>query len=176
MRLSENSRRFRLSALSRDHNRDQFASGVEPLDRYFRQQAGQDRRRDIAQVWVLEELESKLVVGYYTLSAAEIDLDRIPYELRNRLPRYPSIPALLLGRLAIDRRYRNQGIGRMLVFDAFRRACDISEQVGVFALLVDAKDEQARAFYEHFGFVQTDDPFRLLVPLSYLRDISRPPY
>jgi GNAT superfamily N-acetyltransferase len=173
--LSESSRQFGLRALSPDHNREQFSSGVEPLDRYFRQQAGQDRRRDIAQVWVLEELESHLVAGFYTLSAAQIDLDNIPANLSRRLPRYPSVPALLLGRLAVDQRFRGQGLGRILLFDAFRRTCDISEQAGIFALLVDAKDVEAVTFYHRFGFEPTDDPNRLLIPLSRLRELMRAP-
>lgn len=173
--MSESEPLFRLGPLSPHHNRDEFRSGVEPLDRYFRQQAGQDRRRDIAQIWVLEELDSNLVAGYYTLSAAEIELGRLPDALRKGLPRYPALPALLLGRLAVDHLFHGQGIGRRLLYDAFRRVSDIAEQAGVFALIVDAKDDEARTFYNRFGFEQTDDPMRLRISLSRIRDQTRPP-
>jgi GNAT superfamily N-acetyltransferase len=170
--LSESNPQFGIRALSADHNREQFSSGVEPLDRYFRQQAGQDRRRDIAQVWVLEELGTKAVAGYYTLSATEIEINRIPAHLSKRLPRYPTAPALLLGRLAVDLRFRGQGLGRLLLFDAFLRTTAISEQAGIFGLLVDAKDDAALTFYRRYGFEPTDEMNRLLIPLTRLRDLT----
>ena len=118
-------------------------------------------------------MDSNLVAGYYTLSAAEIELGLLPDAVRKRLPRYPALPALLLGRLAVDHRFRGQGMGRRLLYDAFRRVSDIAEQAGVFALIVDAKDDEARTFYIRFGFELTDDPMKLRITLSRIREQIR---
>jgi GNAT superfamily N-acetyltransferase len=173
--LSERSRRFRLGPLAEHHDRDAFSCGEDALDRYFRRQASQDRRRDFAQIWVLDEPATGLVAGFYTLSAAEIELAVIPEEQRKRLPRYPVVPALLLGRLAVDERYAGQGIGKRLMFDAFRRACDIADQAGVYALIVDAKHDSATSFYLRFGFLETNEVNRLMILISRLRELIKPP-
>jgi hypothetical protein len=99
---------LRVEPLGPQHDRDAFNSGVEPLDRYFRQQAGQEARRNIAAPFVLV-LPDGAVGGYYTFSSTALKLTELPREITRRLPRYPHIPATLLGRLAVDLRYRGRG-------------------------------------------------------------------
>jgi hypothetical protein len=99
----------RVEALGKLHSRAQFASGVEPLDRYLRERAGQDARKRAAAPFVLCEGESNAVLGYYTLSALSVDIGTWPDDMARRLPKYPYVPATLLGRLAIDRRLRDTG-------------------------------------------------------------------
>lgn len=159
--------RYRREPLSDHHNRSDFSSGTESLDRYFREQAGQDVRRKLAAVFVLRDAEADRVVGYYTLSATSIAPPSLPPATTRRLPRYAALPAVLLGRLAVDARYRGQGFGRLLLFDALRHALADSERIAAMAVVVDAKDDAARSFYERFGFRRfVDDEFRLFLPMS----------
>ena len=125
---------------------------MEPLDRYFKQQAGQESRRNVARVFVLNNPDADRVIGYYTLSMTAIDAGLLPAELSRRLPRYPTVPAALIGRLAVDARYRGQGLGSVLLMDAMRRVLETATQVAAYAVVVDAKDDRARQFYEHHDF------------------------
>jgi GNAT superfamily N-acetyltransferase len=149
--------------------------GAEPLDRYFQQQAGQESRRNVARVFVLNDPTANLVIGYYTLSMTSIETAELPVELTRRLPRYPVTPAAIIGRLATDSRYRGQGFGTILLLDALRRILETSEQVAAFAVVVDAKDDSARRFYEHHDFrVLTDDGRRLLLPIETVAQMFDP--
>lgn len=141
---------FRVEPLSSAHDRTGFHSGSVPLDRYFREQASQDIKRRIATCFVAIHIDTKELAGYYTLSATSIPLDLLPQEITKKLPRYRVVPAALLGRLAIDQRYQGKGLGSALLADAVMRT--VRAELGVFAILVEAKDEAAQRFYEHFGF------------------------
>jgi GNAT superfamily N-acetyltransferase len=164
--------RYRREPLADHHNRADFSSGVEQLDRYFRQQASQDVRRKLAAVFVLYDARADRVVGHYTLSATSIAPPSLPSEAVKRLPRYGALPAVLLGRLAVDVRYRGQGFGRLLLFDALRHALAESEQIAAMAVVVDAKDDAARSFYERYGFPRfVDDAFRLFLPMADIRPL-----
>jgi ribosomal protein S18 acetylase RimI-like enzyme len=158
--------RYAIEPLGSHHDRRAFASGVEPLDRYFHEQAGQDQRRRLAAVFLLRDTVESTIAGYCTLSATGIEAASLPVEVTRRLPRYPLLPAILLGRLAVDRRYRGRGLGELLLGDAVRRAA-AQDQVAAMALVVDAKDEAARQFYEHYGFRRfMDAELRLFLPLA----------
>lgn len=159
--------RYRLEPLADRHDRRGFSCGVQALDRYFHEQAGQDSRRGLAVPCVLVEADSGALVGYYTLSAFSMVPASLPAERIRRLPAYPSIPAILIGRLAVDSRYQGQGLGKRLLMDAIHRSLDISRQIGVWAVVVDAKDDAARSFYEGYGFVQfADHEYRLFLPMA----------
>lgn len=148
---------YRVEALGGQHDRSAFSSGVEPLDRYLRQQARQDARKHVSAPFVLCEGKSNRVLGYYTLSALSIDIGVWPEEVVRKLPRYPVVPATLLGRLAVDGRLRGKGLGEYLLMDALRRALVTSREVGAVAVIVDAKDDDAVAFYQRYGFVPFAD-------------------
>jgi len=141
---------FRIEPLSSAHDRSRFTSGSAPLDRYFREQASQDIKRRIATCFVAVSIETGEVAGFYTLTAASVALDALSPEMARKLPRYPVVPAALLGRLAVARSFQGQGLGSALLGDALLRVA--RAELGVFAMLVDAKDDGAQRFYERYGF------------------------
>jgi ribosomal protein S18 acetylase RimI-like enzyme len=157
--------RFRIEPLSKQHDRSGFHCGTEALDRYFREQVSQDVRRRAAGCYVAVERESGKIAGFYTLAASGIALDEMPEALVKRLPRYPIVPVARLGRLAVDEAFRGCKLGAALLWDAAARAA--RSEVAVFALIVDAKDEQAKAFYGHHGFVAYGSlPRQFILPLA----------
>ena len=155
-----------MEALDRSHDRASYTCGVDALDRYPKTQARQDARRNIAAPFVLREENSTAVVGYYTLSATGIRLGQLPQAVVQRLPAYPVVPATLLGRLAVDQRLRGTGLGEHLLLDALHRSWIASDNIASFAVLVDAKDEAARAFYLRYDFIPFQaDMQRLYLPM-----------
>lgn len=158
---------FLIEVLGRGHARTEFSSGVEALDRYFRDQVTQDVRRRATVCYVALDVATAKVAGYYTLAAAGVALGDLPEELAKRLPRYPSVPVARLGRLAVDQTYRGQRLGGALLWDAAMRA--LRSEIAVYALVVDAKDDQAVRFYRHHGFVAFGSlPRQLVLPLANL--------
>jgi len=156
---------FGIAALSPNHDKLAFSCGVDPLDRYLQTRATQDIRRRIANCFVATAANSNTIAGYYTFSAASVPMLDLPSETAKRLPRYPVVPAALIGRLAIDRQYRGRGLGAALLFDAIARAA--RADTAIFAVLVDAKDDAASAFYRHHGFQPfAARPFTLFLPIG----------
>ena len=140
--------------LGNHHNREDFSCGNSGLDRYLKEQARQDLRRGCAAPFVLApERGGTSILGYYTLSSYGVDIGEFPADVAKKLPRYPLIPATLLGRLAVDRRYQGQGVGEFLLMDALHRALMQSAEIAAAAVVVDAIDAGAVKFYQHFGFV-----------------------
>lgn len=159
--------KLRVEPLGSNHDRSGFESGVEPLDKYFRSQAGQDARKNMAAPFVLVLPEGG-IAGYYTLSATSVQLGELPEQTVRKLPKYPLVPATLLGRLAVDRRQQRKGYGRFLLADALFRAAQ--NEIASFAVLVDAKDESARRFYERESFLPLpDQPMKLFRPMADIR-------
>ncbi|MBW7921423.1 MAG: GNAT family N-acetyltransferase [Rubellimicrobium sp.] len=155
---------LRVEVLGPQHDRSGFNSGVEPLDRYFRIQAGQDARKRTAAPFVLV-LTDGSIAGYHTLSSTAVRLAELPGGVIRKLPRYPLIPATLLGRLAVDRRFQGKGYGRFLLADALFRA--VRSEIASFAVIVDAQDANARCFYERESFLPfPDQPMKLFRPMS----------
>ena len=130
---------YRCEALAAHHERATFACGVAELDRYFHQQVTQDIRRRVTSCFVAVAAESGAIVGYYTLASAGILVSELPADIVRRLPRYPMLPAVRIGRLAVDGAFRGRGVGGLLLMDAAARA-HRADQAN-YALLVDAKDE-----------------------------------
>jgi GNAT superfamily N-acetyltransferase len=156
---------FRTEPLSSNHDRSRFVSGSDALDRYFREQASQDVKRRVATCFVAVGATAQDVAGYYTLAAASVALNALAPEIARKLPRYPVVPAVLLGRLAVALHYQGEGLGGILIADALKRTA--RAELGVFAMVVDAKDEAARRFYEHYGFVLLPgETRRLFLPIS----------
>jgi ribosomal protein S18 acetylase RimI-like enzyme len=139
--------------------------GVEPLDRYFKQQAGQESRRHIANCFVAVSHATKAVGGYYTLSATAVIFDTLPDTFKKKLPRYPEVPAALVGRLAVDLQHRGKRLGETLLLDAMGRT--LQSGVAAAILVVDPKDEQAARFYHRYGFLDIGPGrTRLYIPVS----------
>ncbi len=156
--------RFLLAPLDATHPRNAFNSGSAPLDRYLREQASQDVRRRIAACFVTLA-DEKRVAGYYTLASASLLLSDLPERMLKKLPRYPSVPTVRMGRLAVDLAFAKQGLGGALLGDALLRSS--RSEIAAFALMVDAKDNSAAAFYQHHGFIALPaSPLTLLLPLS----------
>jgi predicted GNAT family N-acyltransferase len=141
------------------HDRRAFSCGVAALDDWFHLRAGQDEKRNVARVFVA--IDDRLgVVGFYSLSTFTLTHAR-------RLPRYDHIPAALIGRLARDLRLRGEGVGDLLLADAVRRIISVASNLAVFAIVVDAKDEAAAAFYADFGFMPFPSrPLRLFLTVA----------
>lgn len=158
--------------LGSEHDRAAFSCGDEALDRYLKQQASQDARNRVAAPFVLRTADSPRIIGYYTLSAATVELRALPADAARRLPRYPLLPAVLIGRLAVDREFAGQGWGKVLLIDALRRSFAQSHQVAAMAVVVDAKDDAAQEFYERYGFQQLlEHQNRLFLPMKTIEQL-----
>jgi predicted GNAT family N-acyltransferase len=167
---------YRVEPLDRRHDRSAFSCGVEALDLYLKTQAGQDSRRRVAATFVLCDGQTSQVVGYYTLSALSVDAGSWPEDVARKLPRYPRIPATLLGRLAAATRVRGRGVGEHLLLDALRRALQASRDVASVAVVVDAKDDDAVAFYRRYGFARfLDAPYKLFLPMAVIERLFPEP-
>ena len=156
-----------VEALGKSHDRTGFSCGNDALDSYLHLQARQDAQKHVAAPFILVEPPSRRVVGYYTLSASVIDAADLPIELAKKLPRYPRLPVTLLGRLAVDAQQKGKGHGQFLLMDALWRSLGAAGQIAAMAVVVDAKDASAEAFYSHFGFkVLQTEPGRLFLPMK----------
>ena len=159
---------FRMEPLGSGHDRSAFHCGEEALDRYLQTQATQDVRRRMANCFVAIEVATSRIAAYYTLSSASIPMIDLPSEETKRLPRYPTLPAVRIGRLAVDHGFQGRGLGAALLADAAHRAKHAD--IAAFTLLVDAKNEQAVAFYQHHGFrTLVSQPKTLFLPLATAR-------
>lgn len=160
--------RFSIEPLDRNrHDRSTFACGHDSLDSYLQAQAGQDIRRRVSAVFVAVHALDVRVLGYYSLAQGSVRLEGVPPAQRKRLPRYPDVPVTLLGRLAVDQVMQGRGLGGLMLGDACRRAAAIADEVAAAAVIVDAIDERAAAFYERFGFVRFGNtPGRLMLPMA----------
>lgn len=161
---------FRLAPLDAAHDRAAFDCGSEPLNRYLREQVSQDVRRRMAACFVALA-DGQRIAGYYTLASASLMLADLPASISKKLPRYPTVPAVRMGRLAVDQAFKGQGLGGALLADALERA--VRSEIAAYALMVDAKDESAAAFYRHHGFIALpDSPRTLFLPLASV-ELSR---
>ena len=155
---------FQLAPLDAAHDRTTFNSGSKPLDRYLQEQVTQDVRRRVAACFVALA-DGQRIAGYYTLASASLLLADLPASTGKKLPRYPTVPAVRMGRLAVDQTLKGQGLGGALLADALDRAA--RSEIAAYALMVDAKDEAAAAFYRHHGFIALSDlPLTLFLPLA----------
>lgn len=149
------------------HERAAFDCGVPELDTYLQRYADQHRQRGITNVYVLvDDQAPHHILGYYTLSAAEVDVEELREADRKKLPRYP-IPCFRMGRLASRTDQRGRGLGKLLVACAVDRCLQARLQVAAYALIVDAKNANAKKFYEHYGFTSFPSrPLTLYLPLG----------
>ena len=143
--------RFAIEPLANAHNRSNFTSGNNRIDVYFREIVTQDVRRKYATCLVAREIATDRVAGFYTLSSSNVPLTEVPEALTKRLPRYPSVPAVLIGCLGRQQDFAGQGLGETLLFDAIKTVA--TAPIGAHAIFADAIDDQAAAFYEAFGFI-----------------------
>ncbi len=174
---------FETVALSSEDAASDFRSGVEPLDKFFRTQAGQNQRKNVSRTWVLRRSAAELtlpeVLGFYTLTLGSVERETLPNAIGGKLPRYP-VPVVIVGRLAVDERVRRKGVGERLLLDAHDRALVISAQGGAVGVIVDAKDAAAVAFYGHYGYELVEESGtetsarRMFLPMQTLRLVRDP--
>ena len=158
---------YSISPLGPEADRAAFACGEPALDDYLQRHASQDVKRGVARVFVACPVgQPQQVVGFYTLSAASVAAQTLPEAWRKKLPRYP-VPVALLGRLAVSQQAQGTGLGGILLADACKRVASASQTLAVAAIVVDAKNERAAAFYRHFGFTELPgQPGRWMLPKS----------
>jgi ribosomal protein S18 acetylase RimI-like enzyme len=143
---------YRIDAITVGHDRSSFDCGHPFLNTYLSQFARQNDKNRVARAYVMVPNEAgNPVMGYYTLSASAVGFDSLPAAIRKRLPKYP-VPVVRIGELAVDKRHKGQGLGSALLLDAFGRIANASEEVAVWAVVVDPIDQQAASFYQHHGF------------------------
>jgi len=165
--------RFAIGPLGPQHDRAAFSCGVEILDAYLHKQAGQDLKKRAAVPFVITP-DGTTIAGYYTLSQYSVQLDEIPAEVAKKLPKYPMVPATLLGRLAVSSAFRGQGHGATLLMDALYRSLHHSREVASAGVIVDAKDAAAFAFYKKYGFLELPRiERRLFLPMGTVEELFR---
>ncbi len=144
---------WKVERLAGHHDRSDFDCGHATLSDWLRQHARQSEDKDVTRTYVLLGPGQTRVLGYYAISACQIRYEELPSHSTKRLPKRMGIPAALLGKLAVDRTLQGQGMGGALVVDALRRIRGLADEIGIRAVVVDAINDQARAFYMHYGFV-----------------------
>jgi len=165
--------KYQIEPLGKKHNKTEFKCGIDVLDQYLKIQAGQDIKKNVAVTHVLTVENSEKILGFYTLSSIGIFPGELPDDVVRKLPRYPILPGVLIGRLAVDERHRGQRLGLYLLMDAFKRSLAVSNQIGIVAVIVDAKNENAIAFYKQYGFITLpDNGHRLFLPLSTIKQLD----
>lgn len=163
---------------TRRHDRGAFSCGKQQLDEYLKRAARKAQQTDTGRTWVAIDRDAapddngkRPVLGYYTVSMCSVDLTVLPEGRRSGLPR-PQVPAALLGRLAVDQSAQGGGLGRALLIDALRRIANAAEDVAAHAVVLHAIDEDAKRFYERYGFLElTDDPLHLFLPMDTVRQL-----
>ncbi|VAX03397.1 hypothetical protein MNBD_GAMMA19-2015 [hydrothermal vent metagenome] len=163
--------KIRIERLTKAHDRTSFDCGNVFLNSYLKQFARQNAAKGVARAYVAVPAggEGSAIMGYYTLSAASIGFEQVPLSLRRRLPRYP-VPTARLGELAVNGEHQGQGLGSILLLDAFNRIDSIADELAVWAIVVDPIDDAAQAFYHHFGFEPlADNKSSLFLTLKDLR-------
>lgn len=163
---------FTYELLAKKHGKADFDCGVPALNTYLHRYAAQDSRERFTRCYVAST-DINTVAGFYTLSSSAIDISLLPESITRKLPRYPSVPAVLLGRLAVDVQYTGIGLGGSLLVDAILNAA--RSTTGIWAMIVDAKDEQAKAFYLKYGFISfkhNSDALYLPLTNTLLKDLA----
>ncbi len=155
-----------IQLLGAEHRREGFDCGDAALNDFLLRQAGQQQRRGFGKTYVALADDGVSVIGFVTVSAGQVATSALSSQ--TKLPRYPA-PVLRIGRLAVDARYQGKGVGQDLLAFALRLAVEFSQRVGLYAVVVDAKHDQAKAFYVKLGFIVcVDNPLCLYLPVATL--------
>lgn len=162
-----------ITPLEATHDRTSFLCGEPSLDRFLKEFARQNEAKDFSRTYVLVRPEESRVVGYYTLAAGQIERENMPPGDVKKLPKYP-VPVIVLARLAVDQTLKGEKLGRFLLWDALNRSLRIADEMGIYAVVVDAIDETAAAFYQHFLFTPLpDQPLKLIRTMAGIRKAMR---
>lgn len=157
---------FAITGLDSTHDRDGFDCGEPSLNDYLKRFAVQNAKQGLGRTWVAAT-DGGAIGGYYTLVSSSVSFDIVP----KKLPRYP-VPVILLARLAVDLRYQGQRLGADLLLDALERAAEVADEIGVYAVVLDALHERAQSFYLKYGFESlTDDQLHLYLPIKTIKQL-----
>lgn len=156
---------YQTVVLNNNHSVSCFFSGENVLDNYIKSYAQQDIKRKLAVTYVYPKNDT-VVSGYYTLSSNSILSSDLNDDIKRKLPKYPLLPATLVGRLAVNKTVHSKGIGKTLLLDALFRAYDNSSKIGSMAVVVDALNQNAEQFYQHFGFTKFTSYNKLYIPMQ----------
>lgn len=161
---------------SRTHLRSSFCCGEESLDAYIRNQASQDLRRRVSTIFVLIDHPKMDILGYYTLSSYTVDVAALEESFAKRLPRYPALPATLLGRLAVDNTHKGKRFGELLLISALQKSLTAAIQIASVAVVVTALNEKASSFYIKYGFEPfSQEPMKLYLPMKSIEKLFQNP-
>lgn len=164
---------YRLEALAKHHDREEFGCGVGALDVYLKTHASQDMRRKANAVFVLVPTDTPhRIAGYFTLCAYGIAPGAVPEAARKRIPSYPVVSATLIGRLAVHADFQGIGLGSVLLAKALQKAYENASVVGSSMVVVDATDDRAVGFYQAHGFIKLADSMRLILPMRTIADVN----
>ena len=160
---------WQIEPLSRAHIREAFTCGKPSLDDFIRSRASQYEKRNLGRTYVAVKGEDLKVLGYYTIASSALAFTELPPELARKLPKHP-IPAILLGRLAVDQTVQGQRLGEKLLINALEKSLELSQFLGVQAVEVDAIDAEAKRFYERYGFISLPaQDFHLYLTVDTIR-------
>ncbi|HVA91249.1 MAG TPA: GNAT family N-acetyltransferase [Chloroflexota bacterium] len=163
---------FEIEPLGNHHGRAAFSCGEPVLDHYLQARAGQEQRRKVAAVFILNETITATVAGFYRLSMYAVRPTELPEAFRRKQPNYDQLPAVLIGRLAVDSRFERRGLGARLLMDALARSYAATQQVAAVGVVVEAKNDRMRTWYESFGFESfPDSPNRLFLAMATINKL-----
>jgi len=165
--LNDSESRWYFQPIDKKHQKNHFDCGYPVLNEYLKKYARQNHEKGIAKTFVaIPESGDLKVNGYYTVSASVIEFESLPSSYKRRIPAYP-IPSMLIGKLAVDNSVKGQGLGSELLADALTRAVRASQEIGIYAVKVDAIDLQAKEFYLKHEFIPfQDNPLSLFLPMA----------
>ena len=146
---------FRIEQLKKQHDRSGFDCGTAVLNDYLKTRARKDQQRRFCTCYLAIANDINAIAGFYTISSSSIKLDQLSPATRKKLPRYADVPVVRIGRLAVDKEFHGRGLGSALIYDAIKRV--VQSGIGVYAVVVDAKDGNAIAFYRHMEFEVLED-------------------
>jgi hypothetical protein len=164
---------YEIGKLNTNHNKRSFCCGSAVLDNYLKTQAKQDIKKNVSISYALTFIHSMDIIGYYTLASISIDVRDLAEEFTRKLPKYPMLPGILIGRLAIDLTHQGKKLGSFLLIDAFKRSLLISDQIGINVVVVDAKDDKAAKFYQRYEFIEfPSNKLKLFLPINTVRALN----
>lgn len=173
IKTTSHSSKYVIEHLDKQHDKHLFSCGIDALDQYLKTQASQDIKKNVAITYVLTQHNIKQILGFYTISSIGIFPGELPNDVAKKLPRYPVLPGILLGRLAVDQHSQRNKIGAFLLLDALKRSLEVSHHIGIVAVIVDAKDDVAVDFYQHFGFLSfPENKHRLFLPMGIIEQLD----
>ena len=163
---------IKIELLNSSLNKKDFSCGKEMLDNYLHTQAGQDIKRKLCIVFVM--VEDATIKGYYTLSNASVPAELMPEAIKKKMPgSYMALPVTLLGRLAIDKKFKGQGLGGIILLDALKRSYEIaSKSLGSIGVIVDPLDNDAVVFYEKYGFILLPGSGKMFLPMADIAQLA----